>query len=64
MITSFRVGGSFVAGHLALPLVNQLTENTYKIATSQRHGRSGSAAIPASVTKVFLHFLRYDYARV
>jgi hypothetical protein len=39
-------------------------ENTYRIATSQPYSLSGSAVLPASVIKVFIHFSRCEHVQV
>ena len=41
--------------------LTQFFENSTEFATSQPDGRRGSAALPASVAKVFVHFLRYKH---
>jgi len=43
-------------------LVNQLNslKTATEFATLQGYGRCGSAVLPASVTKVFVHFSEYD----
>ena len=60
---SWQAGRPLLRGlaiQLTLGQASSQLPDTYRIATLQAYGRYRLAVLPASITKVFVHFLRYS----